>query len=208
MLYVTQNISSDDLVKILKHKPELTIKQLLSILGVWKGNLNINENDVESVFLKNPHIFKVSESNPLCWSHISESLIDEKVLKQIIKSVQISKPSEPSEPSEPLEPSEPSEEEGSFSYDSLAELRKKLLDLTARNRLINYQFPAGSSIRLIDELPNQITEVLRDGQEMSFLPVKQPTENELLAKGFLEKDPQTSEIRKLKSLRLMLGPRN
>jgi len=44
---------------------------------------------------------------------------------------------------------------------SLENLRKRLLDLTARNRLINFRHTKGASLRVIDRQPNQLVEFLR-----------------------------------------------
>lgn len=81
-----------------------------------------------------------------------------------------------------------------FAYDSLESLRKKLLDLTSRNSLLNYRHPKTSCIRIIDELPDQLTEVLRSGNELTFIPVPEPTEVQLLEKGFLGFDEDDNII--------------
>ena len=76
-----------------------------------------------------------------------------------------------------------------FAFDSLESVRKKLLDLTGRNPLINYKHPKASCIRLIDELPEQIYEVLISGKSFTFIPVPEPTENQLVEAGYIEIDP-------------------
>ncbi|MCK5727340.1 MAG: DUF4011 domain-containing protein [Thiotrichaceae bacterium] len=75
-----------------------------------------------------------------------------------------------------------------FAFDSLEALRKKLLDLTGRNSLLSYQHPQASCIRIIDELPNQIVEVLKSGESLAFLDVPEPTEQELIDNGYLSID--------------------
>lgn len=50
-----------------------------------------------------------------------------------------------------------------FAFDSLESIRKRLLDLTGRNSLLNFRHPKSSCIRFIDELPDQIYTVLQDG---------------------------------------------
>ena len=40
--------------------------------------------------------------------------------------------------------------------DTLDEIRQRLLDLTRRNSLLNYRHPKGRSIRVIDEMPDQL----------------------------------------------------
>ena len=41
---------------------------------------------------------------------------------------------------------------------NLEKLRKKLLNLSARNRLLNFKHTKSSSLRIIDEVPNQLFE--------------------------------------------------
>jgi hypothetical protein len=59
---------------------------------------------------------------------------------------------------------------------SLNRIRKKLLDLSRRNRLLNYR--AGSrSLTTVDELPNQVFKMLvTEGQTMYFVPLPEPDE--------------------------------
>ncbi|WP_417430964.1 DUF4011 domain-containing anti-phage protein Hhe [Kiloniella sp.] len=78
-----------------------------------------------------------------------------------------------------------------FAYSSLETLRKKLLDLTARNSLLNYKHPKVGCIRLIDELPDQIISVLQSGKALTFIPVPEPTENQLIEAGYITIDPIT-----------------
>lgn len=59
-----------------------------------------------------------------------------------------------------------------FVQKALAGVRSKLLDLTRRNRLLNYKESA-RSIRVIDELPDEVFRILvNDEKEMQFLPLK------------------------------------
>lgn len=82
---------------------------------------------------------------------------------------------------------------------ALENLRKRLLDLTARNRLINFRHTKRGSLRIIDELPNQLAETLFAETEMRFQPVPEPTRKELIEKGYIEIDVETGqEIRLLK----------
>ncbi|TYO99684.1 uncharacterized protein DUF559 [Geothermobacter ehrlichii] len=80
-----------------------------------------------------------------------------------------------------------------FAFDSLESVRKKLIDLTNRNTLLNYRHPKASCLRIIDELPNQIVERLRAGKEFTFIPVPEPTEAELIVAGYVEVDPVTGQ---------------
>ncbi|MBI5657838.1 MAG: DUF4011 domain-containing protein [Geobacter sp.] len=59
-----------------------------------------------------------------------------------------------------------------FVNNALARVRSKLLDLTRRNRLLNYKESA-RSIRVVDELPDEVFRILvQDEKEMQFLPVQ------------------------------------
>ena len=62
------------------------------------------------------------------------------------------------------------------------------MDLTARNRLINFRHTKRGSLRIIDELPDQLVETLLAETEMRFLPVPEPTREELVAAGYIEID--------------------
>jgi hypothetical protein len=59
---------------------------------------------------------------------------------------------------------------------SLDRIRRKLLDLSRRNRLLNHR--AGSrSLTIVDELPDQVFKALvADGQTMYFAPLPEPEE--------------------------------
>lgn len=76
---------------------------------------------------------------------------------------------------------------------ALENLRMRLLDLTARNRLINFKQSKTASLRVIDELPNQLVETLLAEKEMRFAAVPEPTEKELIAAGYLKVDDETGE---------------
>ena len=78
-----------------------------------------------------------------------------------------------------------------FSFESLEAVRKKLLDLSARNTLLNYKHPAARSIRIIDELPDQVYDELQNEKALTFIPVPEPKEKELIAAGYFIVDPDT-----------------
>lgn len=80
-----------------------------------------------------------------------------------------------------------------FAFDSLESVRKKLLDLSGRNILLNYRHPKGKSIRLIDELPDSMVAALRSDKNLTFIPVPEPTEKELIEAGYIDVDPQTQQ---------------
>ena len=80
---------------------------------------------------------------------------------------------------------------------ALENLRMRLLDLTARNRLINFRHTKSGSLRIIDELPDQLVETLLAEKEMRFLAISEPTENELIDAGYLEIDEESQEVVRL-----------
>jgi very-short-patch-repair endonuclease len=60
-----------------------------------------------------------------------------------------------------------------FVESALQRVRSKLLDLTRRNRLLNYK-ESVRSIRVVDELPDEVFRILAiDGKEMEFLPLSE-----------------------------------
>ena len=58
--------------------------------------------------------------------------------------------------------------------DPLEKIRRRLLDLTRRNQLLNYKHPRLRSIRIVDELPDQLFKALYDGATFTFAPVPEP----------------------------------
>ncbi|TNC81305.1 MAG: AAA family ATPase [Oleiphilus sp.] len=82
-----------------------------------------------------------------------------------------------------------------FAYDSLEALRNKLLDLTGRNRLLNFRHGRGGFVRVIDELPDQLQELLLSDTALRFLPVPEPTKDELIEAGYIELDELGQEVR-------------
>lgn len=90
-------------------------------------------------------------------------------------------------------------QDNNAAFTALQNLRKRLLDLTARNRLINFRHTKRGSLRVIDELPNQLVETLLAETAMRFLPVPEPTREQLIAAGYIEIDVETGqEVRLLK----------
>lgn len=79
-------------------------------------------------------------------------------------------------------------QELAFEFDSLEAVRKRLLDLTGKNRLLNFKFSPKNSLRIIDEIPNQLFEELLNEKEFLFCPVPEPTRDELVAAGYLAFD--------------------
>src|SRR5947209_6393917 len=54
--------------------------------------------------------------------------------------------------------------------DALSQLRLKLLDLTGRNRLLNYKHPAGKSLRFVQGSPSPLYQRLVESR--STVPIK------------------------------------
>ena len=62
-------------------------------------------------------------------------------------------------------------------------VRQRLLDLSNRNRLLNFTYPrrSRSYLRVVDELPDQLCGALLDGRELRLDPVPIPTRRQLEA---------------------------
>ncbi|WP_264312864.1 DUF4011 domain-containing anti-phage protein Hhe [Pseudomonas putida] len=85
------------------------------------------------------------------------------------------------------------------SPESLEKLRSRLLDLSARNRLLNFSHARSKRFaRIIDELPDHLFETLTTDQSMRFAPVPEPTERQLIEQGYLKYDEQTGSVSELK----------
>jgi very-short-patch-repair endonuclease len=65
-----------------------------------------------------------------------------------------------------------------YAKEQIANLRTRLLDLTARNPLLNYRFSerARGQVRVIDELPDQLFAYLNGSKTMWFKPLDVPVE--------------------------------
>jgi very-short-patch-repair endonuclease len=63
----------------------------------------------------------------------------------------------------------------------LDKIRTRLLDLTNRNRLLNFRHAVTSSIRVAETDPDTIFKALLDGQKLTFVPVPEP-------EGYFESD--------------------
>lgn len=56
--------------------------------------------------------------------------------------------------------------------------KEKLIDLSKRNRLLNFRLTKGSTLKIIDEMPPEIFKILYcDNHQMQFLPIKVNSEN-------------------------------
>ena len=71
----------------------------------------------------------------------------------------------------------------------LADWRDKLIDLSRANRLLNYSPRSGSSIRVVEEDPQEIAELLLAGKTLLFDPMSE--DHEPLADGA----PRSGDLR-------------
>lgn len=85
-----------------------------------------------------------------------------------------------------------------LALSALEKLRLRLLDLSTRNRLLDLKHTPTAALRIIDELPNQLYEVLSSEQAMRFLAVPEPTKEELRARGYFERDQATGQEHQVK----------
>lgn len=60
---------------------------------------------------------------------------------------------------------------GDDAAGALREIRQRLLDLSRRNPLLNYRHPRGKSLRVVDEVPDQLFERLLSGEAFVFEPL-------------------------------------
>ena len=86
----------------------------------------------------------------------------------------------------------------SGAYQALENLRMRMLDLSARNRLINFRHTKNASLRVIDELPDQLVETLLSEKVMRFQAIPEPTEEELIESGYLRFDEEQQQLVRLK----------
>ncbi|NQZ10630.1 MAG: DUF4011 domain-containing protein, partial [Algicola sp.] len=82
-----------------------------------------------------------------------------------------------------------------FAFDSLRAIRNRLLDLTGRNRLLNFKHGRASLIRVIDELPNQLAEEILTDRAFTFIPVNEPDTQALIKAGYIGLDDKGQEVR-------------
>ena len=93
------------------------------------------------------------------------------------------------------------------ALEALGNLRDRLLDLTASNRLINFKHTKGGSLRIINKLPDKLVKTLLDDTKIRFRPIPKPTPQELVAHGYTiideitgkpKEDPTAKEWAKLR----------
>lgn len=84
----------------------------------------------------------------------------------------------------------------------LERLRQKLLDLSTMNRMLSFRHPKASCLRVVDELPHQLFDVLRDGATLTFDPVSEPTIRELETYN----SPRPDQVRRATEPKLTVRP--
>ncbi|MEH6446777.1 MAG: DUF4011 domain-containing anti-phage protein Hhe [Oceanospirillaceae bacterium] len=82
-----------------------------------------------------------------------------------------------------------------FAFDSLQSIRNRLLDLTGRNRLLNFKHGKTGFIRVIDEMPDQLANELLEGHQFKFMPIDEPKREELIEHGYIVIDDKGQEVR-------------
>ncbi|WP_211234061.1 DUF4011 domain-containing anti-phage protein Hhe [Chitinilyticum litopenaei] len=84
---------------------------------------------------------------------------------------------------------------------NLEKLRNRLLDLGARNRLLNFSHGRGKRyVRVVDEQPDQLFSALLNDKSMRFAAVPEPTKAELIDAGYLKDAPEgESQAKRLPS---------
>lgn len=81
----------------------------------------------------------------------------------------------------------------SLAQNSLERIRQRLVDTSARNRLIDCSLERLQVVRLVDELPNEIYARLIDDKPFDMMPVISPTHRELVDEGYIKFDEHTQE---------------
>ena len=86
-----------------------------------------------------------------------------------------------------------------FLVESFQALRNKLLDTAgSRSRLLNLDQSKKGFVRVVDELPKALASILLAEKTMRIVSVPEPTLDELIEHGYLERDEETSKLITLK----------
>ena len=81
----------------------------------------------------------------------------------------------------------------SFRHSNLVDVRNRLLDLTARNRLLSHKHTQTKSLRFVAITTEDVWSALNNNSVVAIAPVPEPTDEEREAAGYLEYDPETGE---------------
>lgn len=83
-----------------------------------------------------------------------------------------------------------------FILESLESMRRKLLDLTGRNRLLNFPIKQkGSSLPIVGASPDNLYQMLLSENEVQFIAVPNPQKKQLIDNGYLSIDDSGKEER-------------
>jgi very-short-patch-repair endonuclease len=82
-----------------------------------------------------------------------------------------------------------------FAFDSLQSIRNRLLDLTGRNRLLNFKHGRTGFIRIIDEMPDQLAQSILDDGQFTFIPVDEPLREELIEQGYIVVNDEEQDVK-------------
>ena len=86
---------------------------------------------------------------------------------------------------------------GAFSIDeALSQLRLRLLDLTARNRLLNFKPSVAKTLQVVDTVPNAVYDRLLDGKTSTFWPIPDPAHGEYVIRDSRRVKPDVREYAK------------
>jgi len=86
-----------------------------------------------------------------------------------------------------------------FALGTLEDHRRRLLDLGARNNLLNFAHDRHGSVRISDEPPNRLHAMLLSGEELGFQAIPDPTREQLIEAGYIQDDPQTGQAHPIKA---------
>jgi|GEM_PF-3963536 hypothetical protein len=65
-------------------------------------------------------------------------------------------------------------------FEELRTLKLRLLDLTPRNRLLNFKPSIAKSLQVVEAVPNAVYDRLLDGNACTFIPVPDPVPDEYI----------------------------
>ena len=77
--------------------------------------------------------------------------------------------------------------------EALKQLRLRLLDLTARNRLLNFKPSTTKSLQVINAVPNAVYDRLLNGSTCTFVPIPDPVPGEYLIRENRRVKPEVRE---------------
>ncbi len=82
-----------------------------------------------------------------------------------------------------------------FSYSSLDKIRKRLLDISNRNVLLNYRFPPKKSLQIGNTNASNITNMILEEKSLTFIPTPRPTIDELKEVIYIDEKKEKENIK-------------